>query len=159
MEVVARAAILWAFLIIVLRAAGRKELSQMTSFELVMLIVLGDLIQQGVTGNDLSVTGAGLAVGTFVLLTLASSYLSFKFGPVRTVMESTPVILIRNGKVIEEVLRIERLTMDELKEVAREQGIDDLRNVRYAILEPDGKFSFLKAVDDDSPRPQEDRAH
>ena len=130
----------------------------MSSFDLVMLIVLGDLIQQGVTGDDRSVTGAMLGVGTFALLAVAFSYLSFKSRPAQSVLQGTPVIVIRDGKPLQETLAIERLTQEELEDAAREQGIADLRMVRIGVLEADGKFSFLKATEDDSPRPQERQA-
>ena len=158
MEIIVRSALLYIFVFIVLRAMGRKELSEMSSFDLVMLIVLGDLIQQGVTGDDRSVTGAMLGVGTFALLAVAFSYLSFKSRTAQSVLQGTPVIVIRDGKPLQQTLSIERLTQEELEDAAREQGIADLRMIRIGVLEADGKFSFLKATEDDSPRPQERKA-
>jgi uncharacterized membrane protein YcaP (DUF421 family) len=144
METVLRAAILWLFLMLVLRVMGRKELSQLSAFELVLLVVMGDLIQQGVTEQDASVTAAVLAVSTMVLLTLALSYVSFRWRRAAPVTEGMPVIVIRDGRVLREVLGIERLTPEEVEDAAREQGIGDLRDVRIGVLEADGSFSFIR---------------
>ena len=106
---------------------------------------MGDLIQQGVTQNDMSVTGAMLAVGTFAVLVVALSWISFKSKRLRPVVEGVPVIVIRNGKPLPKVLSMERLTEDDVKDAAREQGIGDLGEVAVGVLEPDGKYSFIKA--------------
>jgi uncharacterized membrane protein YcaP (DUF421 family) len=119
--------------------------------ELLLLVVIGDLIQQGVTGDDRSVTGAMLAVATMALLVLAFSYLSFRFSRVRSIMEGTPVLIVLDGKPLLDALKVERLTLDEVKDAAREQGIGDLADVRVGVLEADGKFSFVK-TDEARPR-------
>ncbi|MFB3739363.1 MAG: DUF421 domain-containing protein [Candidatus Velamenicoccus archaeovorus] len=146
MEIVIRAAVMWIFVLIVLRAMGRKELSQLSPFELVLLVVIGDLIQQGVTEQDYSVTAAMLAVSTLALLTLAFSYISYRWSSASRFAEGVSVVLIRDGRVQHKALEVERLTLDELKDAAREQGIADLREIRLGILEADGEFSFLRSV-------------
>jgi uncharacterized membrane protein YcaP (DUF421 family) len=144
MAIVIRAALLWIFLLIVMRALGKKELAQISAFEFVLLVVMGDLIQQGVTAQDTSITAAALAVSTLGLLTIAASYLSFRWNRVAPLVEGVPVVLVERGRVYHEVLRIERLTLDEVKDAAREQGIDDLRSVRLGVLEADGTFAFIR---------------
>lgn len=144
MEIVVRAALIYLFLWIVIRAIGSKELSELSSFELILLIVMGDIVQQGVTREDMSVTGAILAVGTFSLLALLSSYVSFRWRATRPLIQGIPVIVVRDGEPVEQMLELERLTMEELLDAAREQGISDLGDVKVGVLEPDGKFSFLK---------------
>jgi uncharacterized membrane protein YcaP (DUF421 family) len=144
MPTVLRAAVMYAFILLVMRAIGRKELSGLSAFELVLLIVMGDLIQQGVTQQDNSLTAAMLAVGTMALLVVVTSYVSFRWKRVSPVTEGISVIVVRDGEVQREVLRIERLTEEELDDAAREQGIGDLRDVVVGILESDGKFSFIK---------------
>ncbi|MGH2529997.1 MAG: DUF421 domain-containing protein [Actinomycetota bacterium] len=144
MEIVVRAAVIYLFLWIVIRAIGRKELSELSSFELVLLIVMGDIVQQGVTQEDMSVTGAILAVGTFSLLALLSSYVSYRWRATRPVIQGIPVIVVRDGEPVEQVLELERLTIEELLDAARGRGISDLGDVEVGVLEPDGKFSFLK---------------
>lgn len=144
MEIVVRAAVIYVFLWIVIRAMGSKELSELSSFELVLLIVMGDIVQQGVTQEDMSVTGAILAVGTFSLLALLWSYVSYRWRATRPVIQGIPVIVVRDGEPLEQVLEFERLTIEELLDAAREQGISNLGDVKVGVLEPDGKFSFLK---------------
>jgi uncharacterized membrane protein YcaP (DUF421 family) len=158
MEIVIRSATLFVFVFLVTRALGRKELGELSSFELILLVVMGDLIQQGVTGDDRSVVGAMLAVTTFALLTLVMSYASFRWRRTEPVLEGIPVIVIRDGEPLDEVLRIERLTLDEVKDAAREQGLADLSEVELGILEADGKFSFLRADGRRSPENQQRRS-
>ena len=105
---------------------------------------MGDLIQQGVTQEDMSVTGAALAVGTLAFWILVFSYLTFRFRGLRRGLEGAPIIVVRNGRPLDEVLRMERVTLDEVKEEARNQGIADLDDVEIGVLEPDGRFSFLR---------------
>ena len=144
MEIILRASVLYAFLWLVARGTGKRELSEMTAFELILLVTMGDLIQQGVTQEDMSITGAFLAVGTLALWILVFGYLSWKFPRTRPLIDGVPVIVVRDGRPLDEVLELERLTLDEVCESARNQGIADLAEVRVGILEPDGKFSFIK---------------
>jgi uncharacterized membrane protein YcaP (DUF421 family) len=144
MQIIVRSVVLFFFVWFVTRAVGRKELAGLSSFELILLIVMGDLIQQGVTGDDRSVVGAMLAVATFGLLTLAISYVSFRWSRSGEVIEGIPVVIVRDGHVLEDVLRIQRLTEDEIKDAAREEGISDLRDIEVGVMEADGKFSFLR---------------
>jgi uncharacterized membrane protein YcaP (DUF421 family) len=143
MDVVVRAVIAFCFVFLLTRLIGRRELSSLQPFDLVLLIVIGDLIQQGVTQNDLSVTGLVLTVGVFALLTLAASYVGFRFPRVRPILEPEPLILIEDGNVIERNLKKERLTPDELAAEARLQQIDSLEKVKWAVLETGGQISFI----------------
>jgi uncharacterized membrane protein YcaP (DUF421 family) len=154
MEIVLRATAIYFFLWMLTRALGKRELAEMTAFELLLLVVVGDLIQQGVTQEDMSVTGAMLAVGTIAAWILLFSWLSYRSRPARNLIEGVPVVVVRDGRPIEPALRLERVTMDELLESARNQGISNLRDIELAILEPSGQFSFLerKKDDDDSRR-------
>jgi uncharacterized membrane protein YcaP (DUF421 family) len=152
MEIVIRATIVYFMIWILIRALGKRELAQLGVFELVLLVTLGDLVQQGVTQEDFSVTGALLAIGTLAFWILVSSYVSFRFAGTRGLIEGSPVIVVHDGKVQREALRIERVTLDELVDAAREQGVPDLRGVRFGVLESDGKFSFLTFDDRDRRR-------
>ncbi|HVL91558.1 MAG TPA: YetF domain-containing protein [Actinomycetota bacterium] len=143
MEIVFRAAVTFAFLAVLMRAMGRRELSEITTFELVLLVTMGDLVQQGVTQEDMSLTGAMLAVGTIALLILATSYVSFRYPKTRRVLEGMAVVVVRDGRILDEVTRLERLTPEEIMEGARQRGIADLRRVKVGILEADGRFSFI----------------
>ena len=126
-----------------LRLIGRRELSSMEPFDLILLIVIGDLIQQGVTQSDMSMTGAALAVGTFAALTVALSYLVFRVRRLRPVFEAKPMIVIDDGKPIEDNLRHERMTLEEVAAEARQQRIDSLDQVRWAVVEGNGRISFI----------------
>jgi uncharacterized membrane protein YcaP (DUF421 family) len=144
MEVIIRATVIYFFLWAVARGVGKRELSEMTAFELILLVTMGDLIQQGATQEDMSLTGAGLAVGTLAMWILAFGYISWRFRRARPVLEGVPVVVVHHGQPLDEVLAIERLTLQEICEAARNQGITDLAEVDIGVLEPDGKFSFLK---------------
>jgi uncharacterized membrane protein YcaP (DUF421 family) len=144
MEIIVRATVIYFFLWAVARGVGKRELSEMTAFELILLVTMGDLIQQGATQEDMSLTGAALAVGTLAMWILVFAYLSWRFRRLRPITEGVPVVVIRRGEPLDKVLAIERLTLDEICEAARNQGITDLAEVEMGVLEPDGKFSFLK---------------
>jgi uncharacterized membrane protein YcaP (DUF421 family) len=143
MEIIVRATVVYFFLWMLTRALGKRELAEMTAFELLLLVTVGDLIQQGVTQEDMSITGAILAVGTIGAWILLFSWLGFRWRPARNLIEGVPVVVVREGRPVEPALRLERVTLDELLESARDQGIGNLRDIRLAILEPSGKFSFL----------------
>jgi uncharacterized membrane protein YcaP (DUF421 family) len=152
MEIVVRATAIYLFLWALTRGLGKRELTEMTAFELVLLIVMGDLIQQGVTQEDTSVTGAILAVGTIGIWILIFSVLGYRFRPARNLIEGVPVVVVRDGLPVEPALRLERVTLDELLESARNQGIANLRDISLGILEPSGQFSFLKRSHDEEPQ-------
>ena len=145
MDIVVRALIMFVFVWFVTRAVGRRELSTLEPFDLILLIVLGDLIQQGVTQNDFSVTGAILAGGTMAVMTVLFSWLAFRFprrlGPV---LEGDPVILVERGKTIDRNLRRSRITQEELAAQARLQKIAHLDDVEWAVLETSGQISFIE---------------
>jgi uncharacterized membrane protein YcaP (DUF421 family) len=143
MDIVIRAFFAFLFVVIVTRVIGRRELSSMQPFDLILLIVLGDLIQQGVTQSDYSFTGLILTGGTFTILTVAVSYLVYRFPPLRPVLEAEPLILVEDGKPVERNLRRERITVEEIAAEARLQQIPSLRAVHWAVLESSGKISFV----------------
>lgn len=144
MDIVVRAFFAFLFVVIVTRVIGRRELSSLQPFDLILLIVLGDLIQQGVTQSDYSFTGLVLAGGTFTILTVAVSYLVFRFRRLRPVFEAEPLILVEDGKPVERNLRRERMTIEEVAAEARLQQIPSLRAVQWAVLESNGKISFIQ---------------
>ena len=154
MDIVYRAVVVYFFLWFVTRVIGKRELGSMSAFELVLLVTMGDLIQQGTTQEDFSVTGAMLAVGTFALLMTFFAWVSFRFKKVRPLLEGMPVVVVQDGQMRKEVMAYERLDEDELFEGLREQGIDDLAKVKYGVLEPDGKYSFFTA-DEHQPAPDD----
>ena len=144
MDIVLRAIVAYLFILLLTRAVGRRELSSLEPFDLILLVTIGDLVQQGVTQNDFSVTGAFLAVGTIGVLTVLFSYLPWRFHVLRPVLEGVPAIVVEDGKVVEKNVRRHRLTQEEIAAAARTNNISSLSEVRWAVLETNGQMSFIK---------------
>ncbi len=144
MDLVLRATIGFFFVLLLTRVVGRRELSSLEPFDLILLVMIGDLVQQGITQNDLSVTGMLLVGGTIGVLTVAVSYASFKFRRLRPVIEGEPVIVLEDGTPIDRNLARNRITHEELAAAARQAGIGSLSEVRWAVLETSGAVSFLR---------------
>ena len=160
MEIVLRATVIFFFLWGLTRAMGKRQLAEMTAFELVLLITFGDLVQQAVTQEDMSVTGGILAVGTIGLWIVLFSAIGFRWPRARLVLEGVPVVVVKEGQPVMEALRLERLPLADLLESARKSGIEDLQEVKLGVLEPDGRFSFLKygGADEDGAPEEKHRA-
>jgi uncharacterized membrane protein YcaP (DUF421 family) len=144
MDIVIRAAVAFFFIFFLTRVIGRRELNSLEPFDLILLVMLGDLVQQGVTQNDFSVTGLVLAAGTVAILTLLVSFMSFRFPRLRPVLDGEPIVLIEDGKPIERNIHRERLTLEEIAAEARTQSIASFDEVRWAVLETSGQISFIK---------------
>lgn len=143
MDIAIRAVVLYVFVFLLMRLAGRRELSSLQPFDLVLLIIIGDALQQGLTQADYSVTGAMIAVGTFALLQVATSYLNFRVPWLRPALEGHPLVVIQDGKIIEGNLRRERIAVEELAEAMRLQQIGSIEDVAWAVVETDGQISFI----------------
>jgi uncharacterized membrane protein YcaP (DUF421 family) len=144
MDLVLRAAFAFVFILFATRIMGRRELSSLQPFDLILLVVIGDLVQQGVTQSDYSVTGIVIVLGTIAIMQVGTSYVRFRFRSLRPLLGGEPVIVLQDGKPIEGNLERERLTADELAESARLQGIGSLDEVAWAVLERNGQISFIK---------------
>jgi uncharacterized membrane protein YcaP (DUF421 family) len=144
MDIVIRATVAFFFIVLLTRIIGRRELSTLEPFDVIMLVMLGDLVQQGITQSDYSVTGLLLAGGTVGLLTILVSYLGFRFRRLRPILEGLPVVIVQDGKPIEDNLRRERITLDELMASARRQQIASLDRIQWAVLETSGQISFIE---------------
>jgi uncharacterized membrane protein YcaP (DUF421 family) len=143
MDIVLRAIAVFFFLLLLTRVIGRRELSSLQPLDLILLIILGDAVQQGLTQDDYSLTGSFLAVGTIAILQVFVSWLGWRFKPLRVVLDGEPIIVVQDGKLIERNLKRERLTPEEVAEEARAQNIAHLEQVRYAILETNGRITFI----------------
>jgi uncharacterized membrane protein YcaP (DUF421 family) len=143
MDLVVRAAVAFVFVYLLTRVVGRRELSSLEPFDLILLVMIGDLVQQGVTQNDFSVTGALLVGGTIGLMTVAVSYLSFRFPRLRPALDGEPVIVVEDGKPIDRNLRRNRITREELAAAARQEQIASIADVQWAVLETNGRISFI----------------
>jgi len=144
MDLVVRAIVVFFFVLVLTRVIGRRELSQLAPFDLILLIILGGALQQGLTQDDYSVTGAVLIVGNFAVLQVTMSWLGFRFARLRPILEGEPVIIVEDGKVIARNLKRERLTLEEVAESARLHEIASLDEVRWAVIERNGEISFIK---------------
>jgi uncharacterized membrane protein YcaP (DUF421 family) len=144
MDIVVRAVAVFAFLLILTRIIGRRELSSLQPIDLILLIIVGDAVQQGLTQDDYSLTGAVLAVGTIAVLQVFVSWVSYRFPRTRPVLEGNPIVVVQDGELIESNLKRERLDPEEVYEQARLQGIAHLSEVKWAVLETTGKISFIK---------------
>jgi len=145
MDIVLRAVVAYLFILFLMRVVGRRELSSMEPSDVILLVVIGDLVQNGVTQSDYSITGIVLAAGTIGLLATLTAYATFRSSRIRNVVEGEPVILVEDGKLIERNMKNERLTLDEVMEQARlQQGVESLGDVRWAVLETSGSISIVK---------------
>jgi uncharacterized membrane protein YcaP (DUF421 family) len=143
MDLVLRAIVAFFFVLFLTRVVGRRELSSLEPFDLILLVMIGDLVQQGVTQNDFSITGLMLVGGTIALLTVLVSYTNFKVPLLRPVLQGEPVIVVEDGKPIDRNLARNRITLDELQAAARREGIPSIEDVRWAVLETSGQISFI----------------
>jgi uncharacterized membrane protein YcaP (DUF421 family) len=145
MDLVLRTFVVFCVILVVTRAIGRRELSSMEPFDLILLVVIGDLVQQGVTQSDYSLTGATTVIVTMAVLVVFTAWLSFRFARLRPLLEGAPTLLIADGEILTRNVRRQRMTVEELRAEARQQSIGSLRDVRYAVLETNGKISFLQS--------------
>jgi uncharacterized membrane protein YcaP (DUF421 family) len=143
MDLVLRAIVAFFFVLLITRVVGRRELSSLEPFDLILLVMIGDLVQQGVTQNDFSVTGMVLVGGTIALLTVLVSYANFKVPFLRPLIDGEPVIVVEGGKPIVRNLARNRITLDELHAAARQEGFATIEDVRWAVLETSGSISFI----------------
>jgi len=154
MDIMLRATVIFFALYILVRLMGKRELGQMTPFELIVLVVIGDLIQQGVTQNDFSLTGAIIAISTIAFWALAMSWMSYLSSRAERLLEGEPRVIIRDGELMRHNLRRDRLTVAEIESEMRLAGIARMRDVAWAIVEPRGKISFIQRNDEPPPQPQ-----
>jgi uncharacterized membrane protein YcaP (DUF421 family) len=143
MDLVIRATVVFFFILVVTRVVGRRQLSDLEPFDFILLVVLGDLVQQGITQSDQSVTGTLTVIATIAVLSVMVSWVSFRSRPARLATEGEPIVLVQDGRPIERNLRRERITIDDLREEARQAQIASLEEVAWAILENDGKISCI----------------
>ena len=147
MEIVIRASVIFFFLLLLTRGMKKRTLADMAPFEMLLLVTLGDIVQQGVTQEDFSLTGAVLAVSTIAFWITVLSWLTWRSRPLGRLVDGVPVVIVRDGELIDPALAVERMPEDEVYEAARQSGIDDMTKVRMAVLEPSGRISFIRADD------------
>lgn len=147
MDSVLRAIAIYAFLLVLFRLMGKRSMSQVTTFDFLILLVFSEATQQAILGEDFSITHAALVIATLLVLDRGSDYLSWRFPRFRRATESMPVILVANGQVLEEVLRKEHLSVEDVLTAAREsQGLERLDQIKWAVLETSGGISIVPMI-------------
>ena len=144
MEIIARASVVFWLVFLLSRGMKRRSLADMAPFEMVLLVVLGDIIQQGTMQQDYSVTGAFLALAAFGFWITFLTYVTYRWTRARRFIEGVPIVLVADGKPIDAALKVEHMPLEEAVEAARQQGCDDLSKVRLAVLEVSGKISIIQ---------------
>jgi uncharacterized membrane protein YcaP (DUF421 family) len=144
MDLALRSIVVFFFIYVLMRIVGRRELSSLEPFDLILLVVLGDSVQQSLTQDDYSVTGAFIVVSTIALLQVFLSYVNFRVPRLRSIIDGEPIVIIQDGQVIEGNARRERLTLEDIAEAARLQQIASLEDVQWAVLETSGEISFIE---------------
>ena len=140
-EKVLRSGAVYVFLLVAFRLCGKRQLGQLSAFDLVVLLLISNVVQNAVIGNDNSL-GGGLIGATTILLQVVA-YLTFRFKRVDRVVEHSPTVLVRHGRIIRANLRRERLGPRDLRAALRHHGVVSLRDIRYAFLEEDGHVSVV----------------
>ncbi len=164
LEKAMRPAIIYIFLLVAFRITGKREVGQFTPFDLVVLLVISNVLQNAMIGNDNSILGGIVGASTILLLNRALNWLLVispkRFG----FLEDKPTYLIENGKLHESVLRRELISFNDIYAALRKHGIDDVANVKKAMLEVDGQISVVAYADDERPptaqstdKPRKDR--
>jgi uncharacterized membrane protein YcaP (DUF421 family) len=148
-EIVARATIVFFFMFVLMRGMKRRTISDLSPLEMILLVVLGDIVQSGVTQEDYSLSGVVLAVSTFAFWISVLNWITWRSDRARVVLEGVPLVVVEDGEIVEATLRLEKIPIAELHEAARQDGIGDLADVRLGILEASGRFSFIKRSPED----------
>lgn len=143
-EKLIRSVVVYLFLLVAFRLAGKRQLGQMTAFDLVVLLIISNVVQNAVIGNDNSLGGGLFGAAVIFLLNAAVAWLTFRFKPIERLVEHTPTVLVRSGRILRENLRRERLSLPEFRAALRREGVVSLRAVRYVILEEDGHLSVIR---------------
>lgn len=143
MEIVMRAAFVFVFLWVITRVVGRSTLGELSTFQLILFIVAGDMMQQAVTQQDYSVTGGVLAISVFTLLTVLLTWVNARWPRARSVTHGVAVVVVNRGEPVIDVMRAERLSIDDLMAAARTQGYERFAQISIAVLEANGQLSFF----------------
>jgi uncharacterized membrane protein YcaP (DUF421 family) len=143
-EHVIRAAVVYAFLFVLIRWIGKKHAGELSPFDLVVLLILSETVQNSMVGDDNSLVGGLISAGTLVALAQAVNYLCWRYKRASRLLEGTPKVLVRHGRCLQEAMRSERVTVSELTVAMRAEGCANIADIRYAILENDGNISIIR---------------
>jgi uncharacterized membrane protein YcaP (DUF421 family) len=144
MESVIRAALVYLFILLLLRLTGKRTFAQITAFDFVLLLIISEATQQALLGEDASMINGALVVSTLVGLNILMSLLKQRFKPVDRLLDDIPLLIVAEGKPLREVMDKARVDEDDVLDAAREtQGLERMDQIRHAILERNGKISII----------------
>jgi len=144
MESVLRATVIYVFLLVVFRIAGKRSLAQITTFDFVLLLIIGEATQQALLGDDYSVVNACIVIATLIVLEVVLSYFTARFPIFDRALEGLPLVVVDNGKLLKERLKRERLDESEILAAARElHGLERMDDIKYAVVERSGGITII----------------
>ena len=142
-EKLLRSVVVYTFLLVAFRLCGKRQLGQLSAFDLVVLLIISNVVQNAVIGNDNSLGGGLIGATAILLLNLVVAYVTFRFKRADRVIEHSPTLLVRHGRLLRDNLRRERLGPRDLRAALRHHGVVSVRDIRYAFLEEDGHVSVI----------------
>jgi uncharacterized membrane protein YcaP (DUF421 family) len=142
-EIVARTAIVYLFLVVVLRISGKRQVGQLSILELIVILIISDAVQNSMVGENTTIWGGLVAVATLLTLDLALSRVAERSRRVRRAVEGEPSLLVRDGKLLDRALRDEGISADDVRVAIRHNGLEHVSDVRLAVLETDGSISIV----------------
>jgi len=146
MDTVLRAAAIYAILLIAVRLSGRRTLSELTTFDFILLLVISEAVQQGLVGDNNSVTSAIITVVTLVLINVGFSFVKTRIPWVEKFLEGVPTVLVENGRPLTDRMKKARVSEDDIMVSARElQGLECMDQIKFAILEAGGRITIIPA--------------
>ena len=148
---VVRCIAVYIFLLLMLRMTGKKQVGQLSSFDLVLLLILSNAVQNSMNAGDNSLLGGLIAATTLIMLNYLVSYLTYRFKKVDILVEGRPQVLIHNGKLDENVMSSAHLTIHEVREAVRAEGCLSFDSVAWAMLEVNGRISVVPRRDKSEP--------
>lgn len=143
MDIVFSAAVIYLFLWMITRLVGPLTVGELSTFQLILFITMGAMVQQAVTQQDHSVTASILAISVFTVLTMGLSWANARWPGIRKITHGVPVVIVDNGTTDPQVSRREQMSVDDSKAAARQQGFESLTDIRLAVLEANGQISFF----------------
>lgn len=142
-EKILRSVVIYLFILLAFRFTGKRQVGQLTPFDLVVLLIISNVVQNAVIGNDNSLGGGILGAVTILALNWAVVEISYRFKPLRRVMTGEPTLLVHDGNVLKGHMERERITMEDLEAALRKSGVASLDQVRFAVLEENGQISVI----------------
>ncbi|HET9588703.1 MAG TPA: YetF domain-containing protein [Anaerolineales bacterium] len=144
MNLVIRALSVYIFLLILMRFAGKRSLAQITTFDFILLLILSETTQQALLGNDFSLSNAFLLMLTLVMAEIGLSLIKSRFPVLEKWLDGTPLIIVQDGKVLEDRTNWTRIGLEDILAAAREShGLERLDQIKYAVLEASGGISII----------------